>query len=198
MLRIPEPRNASIARVVVVTVMTMVITTTACVLVSVPALAAPIYRDAPSAPVPPQIMAAKSVFISNAGGTDNLRFGGSGFYSGSPDRPYNEFYDAMKRWGRYQLVSSPAGADLIFEIRLMDRTVEATVMKGSSVGKTDDPQVRLVILDPKTHVVLWAFTEHAQLAFLQGNRDRNLDQAIARLVDDLKNLAGPASAGIGK
>ena len=30
---------------------------------------------------------------------------------------YNEFYAAMKSWGRYELVSSPADADMVFEIR---------------------------------------------------------------------------------
>lgn len=28
-------------------------------------------------------------------------------YSGGPDRLYNEFYAAMKSWGRYELVSTP-------------------------------------------------------------------------------------------
>ena len=39
-------------------------------------------------------------------------------YSGGPDRAYNEFYAAMKTWGRYELVAAPRDADLVFEIRL--------------------------------------------------------------------------------
>ena len=35
---------------------------------------------------------------------------------GGPDRTYNEFYAVVKGSGSYELVSAPAGADLIFEI----------------------------------------------------------------------------------
>ena len=31
--------------------------------------------------------------------------------------PYNRFSAAMKSWGRYELVASPAEAGLVFEIR---------------------------------------------------------------------------------
>ena len=33
------------------------------------------------------------------------------------NQPYNAFYAAMKEWGKYTLVVSPAEADLVFEIR---------------------------------------------------------------------------------
>jgi hypothetical protein len=74
----------------------------------------------PSAPVPAQILSAKKVFIANGGG-DESRFE-SPQYTGGPDRLCNEFYAAMKSWGRYELVSSPAQADLIFEISLTHHT----------------------------------------------------------------------------
>src|SRR5262249_58085013 len=68
------------------------------------------------APIPAQILSAKKVFIANAGG-DESRFDAPG-YTGGPDRFYNEFYAGAKSWGRYELVSTPAEADLIFEIQL--------------------------------------------------------------------------------
>src|SRR5271170_621963 len=70
---------------------------------------------APPAPVPPQILAAKKAFIANAGG-DQMANNYPRF-SGSPDRAYNEFYAAMKSWGRFEIVGSPAEADLLFEVR---------------------------------------------------------------------------------
>jgi hypothetical protein len=73
-------------------------------------LAAQQPADPPPAPIPSPIFAAKSVFISNATGEVFLPHG-------NPDLTYNSFYEAMKSWGRYQLVSSPSDADLIFEIR---------------------------------------------------------------------------------
>jgi hypothetical protein len=45
------------------------------------------------------------------------------------------------------------------------------------------------MVDPKTRIVLWAFTEHVESAKLQGNRDKNFNQALAKIVDDVKNLA---------
>ena len=53
----------------------------------------------PAGPVPPQITAAKKIFISNLG-EENYHFVTSGFYSGGPNRAYNQFYDAMKTWGQ--------------------------------------------------------------------------------------------------
>src|ERR1700754_2347951 len=70
----------------------------------------------PVAPVPPALLNAKKVFISNAGADSGL------FphpFTGDPDRAYNEFYANVESWGRYQLVANPAQADLVFELRLM-------------------------------------------------------------------------------
>jgi hypothetical protein len=53
----------------------------------VPALSA----QAPAAPLPAQILTAKKVFISNAGGGFD-----KDLWSGNPSRTYNQFYGAMK------------------------------------------------------------------------------------------------------
>jgi len=73
------------------------------------------------------------------------------------------------------------------------------VLRGDSVGAaTVDPQFRLVIRDAKTNAVLWGFTEHLQWAILQGNRDRNFDQAMGKIVGDVQALASPTTApGVG-
>jgi hypothetical protein len=62
------------------------------------------FKQVPPAPVPPLILAAKKVFIANGGGDESLF--DMPQYSGGPDRLYNEFYAAMKSWGRYELVST--------------------------------------------------------------------------------------------
>jgi hypothetical protein len=138
------------------------------------------------APLPTQIVSAKKVFIANAGQETNPNVGG---YSGGIDRTYNQFYSALKRWGRYELVSSPNDCDLVLEIQFTDATVGEKVFNGTTIGSKDEPQFRLAILDPKTRIVLWAFTEHVEAAKLQGNRDKNFDQALGRVVNDVKNLA---------
>ena len=141
---------------------------------------------APSAPVPAQIVNAKKVFISNAGEQRNLE--GDLRFTGGPDRAYNQFYAAMKDWGRYKLVSTPAAAELVLQIHVADLT-----------GSYDE--LRLTLLDPKSNVTLWTFSEHAAKAGSQKARDASFDRAMSLISDDLKKLApGPTTAAesIGK
>lgn len=159
-----------------------------CVQAFGPALAK---EAAPLAPVPVQITTAKKVFISNAGGESNFEVAVGNF--GDPDRTYNQFYAAIKSWGRYEVVSAPADADLLLEIRFIVAPIGANVFKGDSLGPQIDPQFRLVIRDPRTQSVLWAFTEHTATAILPGNRDRNFDQALDRIVADVKGLTDRAA-----
>jgi hypothetical protein len=76
----------------------------------------------------------------------------------------------------------------------MPITTAKKVFKGDSIGASLDPQFRLEIRDPRTSALLWAFTEHVQWAILQGNRNRNFDQASARIVTDVLALAARAVA----
>ncbi len=137
------------------------------------------------APVPAQIVAAQKVFISNAGGESLETVIDETVFNGGPDRPYNEFYAAMKSWGRCELVSSPADADLILEISwaLSDTGLRLPVLG----------QLRLVVIDPKTHVTLWNFTEYVRGAILLGNRDKNFDQAMNTVLGRLKSLMLPSA-----
>jgi hypothetical protein len=146
------------------------------------------------APLPTQILTARKVFVSNAGG-DTL-----GDYSGGPHRAYDQLYAAVKGWGRYELVAAPADAELVFEISFAIPLVGEHVTGGGS-GQTPvssrplkDPQFRLCVRDLKTHVLLWTFIEHVQSALLQGNRDKNFDLAMAALVNDIRNVAGQPAA----
>jgi hypothetical protein len=134
-------------------------------------------------PVPAQIVAAQKVFISNAGGASLETVIDETVFNGGPDRPYNEFYAAMKSWGRYDLVSSPADADLVLEISWV---LSDTGLRLPVLG-----QLRLVVIDPKTHVTLWNFTEYVRGAILLGNRDKNFDQAMNTVVARMKALTAP-------
>jgi hypothetical protein len=58
----------------------------------------------------------------------------------------------------------------------------------ASGGRPYDPQSRLIIRDPKTSALLWAFTEHVPWAILQGNRDKNFDRTLDRIMSDVKGL----------
>jgi hypothetical protein len=152
-------------------------------------------RVAP-APVPTQIATAKKVFIANRGGDE--RSFEDPIFQGGPDRSYNQFYAAMKKTGNYELVGSPAEADLIFEIQFLVPTAEPLAGSGTSLAAVPfDPQFRLLIRDPKTNAVLWGFTEHVQWAILQGNRDKNFDQAEDRIITDVQALTTRAGTMAG-
>lgn len=145
---------------------------------------------APAAPVPAQIIAGRKAFVSNLGADTSLIL--PDHYSGGRDRAYDQFYAAMKSWGRYELVSAPADADLILALAWVAPPGPSQVFQGKG-GSALDPQFSLTIVDPRTHTVLWAFTEHLEAR--GRTHDQGFDWAMARIVDDLKKLAArPASA----
>jgi hypothetical protein len=155
------------------------------VLASAPALNAQQAKLPAPGPVPAQIGAAQKIFVSNAGGESFEAVIDQTVFSGGPDRPYNEFYAGLNGWGRYDLVSSPVDADLVLEISW---ALTDTGLKLPVLG-----QLRLQVIDPKTHVTLWSFIEYVRGAILLGNRDKNFDQAMNTIVSRLKQLAGPSA-----
>lgn len=136
-----------------------------------------------AAPIPSQITSAKKVFISNTVGDD--------LYSNDPSQVYSAFYSAMKSWGRYDLVSSPGNADLIFEISFREPVVGVAVTgSAASVpvgGSYTNPHLRLVISDPKTHVSLWWFIARVRQPLSAS--EKNLDHSIVDLMGQLKQIA---------
>ena len=138
----------------------------------------------PPAPVPAQVLNGKKVFIANAG-EENVIIPIGPILSGSSDRVYNQFYEAIQQLGRYELVSAPAEADLVFEIGF-------TINGSPRIPETG--HLRLAIRDPKTNVLLWAFVEYAQFAVRRGNRDKNLDHAMSLIISELRDLVSPGAA----
>ncbi len=107
-------------------------------------------------------------------------------FDGGPDRAYNQLYAAMKSWGQRELVSSPADADLIFDI--------SWVLSDTGLGRLPVlGQLRLVMVDPKTRSPLWTVTEYVRGALLLGNRDKNFDQAMNTIVGRAKTLMLPVT-----
>ena len=119
----------------------------------------------------------QEVFISNARGEWN-----SVRWSGSPERTYNEFYAAIKNLGLFQIVSAPGDADLVLQITF----VEPTEVRGNIPYSA--PVLRLVLLDPKTGIILWTLDEHLQVDLKQKNRDQKFDDGINNLVGYFKAL----------
>jgi hypothetical protein len=116
-------------------------------------------------------------------------------FSGDPDRPYSEFYAALKATGDYTLVGDPAQADLVLELRLVAPygPSEANKQKGASDPL---PMFRVVIYDGKSHYILWTATSSIELAYLQKTHDKNFDTALTEVLNQFLKIAGkpPAAA----
>jgi hypothetical protein len=150
------------------------------------------------APVPAQLLTARRIFIANAG--EDQPFFDASLFTGGSERAYDDFYAGMNGLGKYELVSSPDNADLLFEIEMMSPRAGPRVSEMPNVlGDVPyDVSFRLKIRDPKTNALLWTCIEHVQWAILQGNRDRNFAQAIQRLITDMQALATRATAAVSK
>ena len=141
------------------------------------------------APVPSQLLAGKKVFISNVPGAV---FSSPRTPEDDPYRPYSQFYASMKSWGYYELASAPADADLIFEISLIDRPAMANALVQASVRL---PYLELIVRDPRTQVVLWWFAERLQGANRPATGEKNYNQAMTNLVNDVKKAVGQYAVG---
>jgi hypothetical protein len=151
------------------------------------------YKAPVAAPIPAPILTGRRVFVANAGWEEP--FYEEPFFSGGPDRAYNQFYAAAKAWGHYETVTSPADADVVFEIGFSVPPIDVKGVRGEPVlmAIPYDPQFRLVIRDAKTNALLWAFAEHAEWAITKGNRDKNFDKAITKLLEDVRRVCAPES-----
>ncbi len=129
------------------------------------------FATAQTVSIPSQLVSAKTVFISNGGSTTPAL---------TSNDLYVLFYSAMRSWGKYELLTAPASADLVFMISYSDPAGDAT--NGTSFRR---PELTLVVIDPKTHITLWTFTEYAL-----PNPKKPADRAIDNLLDQLKRLQG--------
>ena len=136
----------------------------------------------PIAPVPGLITSAKKIFIANMG-ADN--FSQTAFKKlQDPARPYNAFYAEMKSWNHYEIVDSPADAELIFEIGF-----SAPIVQEGSSAVTYGPEFNLAIVDAKTHVRLWTLAGPVDGAFRKATFEKNLAEGMSLLMEDLKKLS---------
>jgi hypothetical protein len=169
----------------------------ACICLSVAAAASlataafaqmPAYDQA--GPIPSAITAAKTIFVSNAGSDSGLF---PSPFTGDPDRPYTEFYAALKATGSYTLVDRPELAQLVLELRL-------TAPNGPSdpnkvAGASDPlPMFRLVVYDGKTHFILWTVTQSIEPVVGQKAHDKNFDMALTQVLNRFLQIAGKAPA----
>ena len=128
-----------------------------------------------SAPLPAILSNSTRLFIANAGDQENA----------DCLRAYNVFYAGINDLRRFTLVRDPAAADLIVELHYEIDLGSSIVSDG---GRRGARQFRAVLIEPRTHTLVWSLTERTNYAGLQRNRDKNLDSAIGALVTDFGSL----------
>ena len=126
--------------------------------------------------VPPEIAAARTVFLSNAGEEEKV----------NSERVYKRLWTALSHVGQYKLVPSPASADLILESHYMKRPDRSGTSETGVVRYVYF--IRLDVLDRATHVTLWSVTEYLDLLSNQFNFDAAIDAATDALLVDLRAL----------
>ncbi len=131
-------------------------------------------------PIPAPIFSAQKVFIANAGMDASLA---EGFQSLdlSVTEPYDSFYSAMQSWGRYRLVSSPADADLVFEIHVA----------APGCGAGQQLQTVVTIDDAHTHFLLWTVNQPVKGAARKVTWRKNIAASNVALIAQLKSLVSP-------
>ena len=149
--------------------------------------------NAQPAPVPQQVLKARTVLIGNGGGDS---YGADTYFhltkfDGGPNRAYNSFYAAVKEWGHYDLVGATDLADLLLVIRFTNPAVDRANPNASSDQPHDwiyDPQLNLSMNDPRTGLTLWTITEHIEPSDDRAVANRHFDDAVTRLVGDMQRL----------
>jgi hypothetical protein len=134
-----------------------------------------------NAPVPTQITASHTVFLSNMGADASFPVDAT--------QAYNDIYQALTTWGRYQLVSSPEQADLIFQLRGVS-TLTTYSGAHDTIYTVNNPAFQLTIVDPKSNVTLWTITSPVALAGSKRTLARWLAISETNLVSRIKVVAG--------
>ena len=133
----------------------------------------------PTAPVPPQIGAAKTVFLANAGEETN----------NFSERGYADLYNGLTQWNHYQLTSNPASADLILELHYLSPANGQIVMGGVSMRTPYIPRFHLIVLDRATNVTVWSVSEFVNTTAPKKTFEQQCDDAVDLLLNDLKALS---------
>src|ERR1039458_417902 len=111
-------------------------------------------------PVPPAVVSAQSIFVSNSC-SDIALFAGIHseghhlpyLFSGDEDRPYSEFCSALAATGDYKLPGDPSQADLVLELQLRAHPAPELAAPGPLA------ELRLIVYGGQSPYLLWAITQ---------------------------------------
>jgi hypothetical protein len=161
------------------------------------------FPPATSTAPPAQAAVLPKVFISNIGaGEDDREPVLFGSYTGGPGQGYNKFHAAVQSSGLYQLVTAPAQADLIFEVRYSNawrNVIWPPNRPGDHEHHPENdnylyyPQMQLVVWLRQTREVLTAVTAHIEGAVRRSTQDGNFAISIQVLLNEAAaSIGAPA------
>ncbi|MGA8939883.1 MAG: hypothetical protein WB439_12040 [Acidobacteriaceae bacterium] len=126
-------------------------------------------------PMPPQLLSAKTVFISNTTAAFGL----------ASDNGYNQFYTAVQKLAHFTITAAPAQADLILEFGLGS---------GPNYPNPNGIIETLRIVDSHSGVVLWSVSEAGDSDLRQQVAEKNAQTAANHLAADLLRVCSPISS----
>jgi hypothetical protein len=91
-------------------------------------------------------------------------------------------------------VAAPADADLVLEISISSQITGVNGSKESGCDSSSVSRFKLTLLDPKERIVLWTLAETIRPYARQKSVEKNTDDAIDKLVSDLKALTAQPAA----
>jgi len=131
----------------------------------------------PSAKVPDSVserlFASKTVFISALPLSKSSRYSQD---DATRDFAAGQVAKTVLSWRIYGLAPNATSADLIFEVF------------------AKEPDIHLVVRDPKSSAEIWTFSRSGRKARLSQNAHANFNRAVYELLDDVRRVAGPPAA----
>jgi hypothetical protein len=146
-------------------------------------------KDIPAAPLPSAITQAHKAFLVNGQTTSQY------LTKNGNTLAFDSLYDALKSWGRYELVDSPAGADIVVELQYRPYS-EGSRTFGVYNPSTRTTQARtvdrfgadfvLIVYDAKSKEQLWFASDQPGAALIVKNQQKEVIKSINRLVATFK------------
>jgi len=139
-----------------------------------------IFPQQPTGPLPGQIASAHTILLTNAGISPRLAV--------DSNQLYNDIHARLASWGKYQLVSSPDQADLVFQLSIVDpRTGYNGQAVPDAYGRS--PLFLMVIVDAHTGTPLWSITSPLYLIGKRNTAAHWLALSEDNLVSRIKVVA---------
>jgi hypothetical protein len=142
------------------------------------------------APLPADILNAKSVFLVNLGGSDPKIKDDEG-----SELVFDTIYTDFRGWGRYQLADAPEKSDITVEVSYAAENEHSKVYSTTNVytgqsqvhsRRESDPTIHLDVYRTNGHVLLWSPSIVRDKAIRQKNRKKNASEAADELFDRFK------------